>query len=115
MIAPDIYYPLIGGLSLFLQAVLTVVLMLSVLRRKNAGLLLLCLASAVSLPVTAGNLLISILKSLRYGAEYKPLILNIYLLLTILEPLSIFLTFAGVLVLAVRNFNIPSRKTGELL
>jgi hypothetical protein len=85
--------------------------MVSVLRHKNTGLLLLCLASAVSVPAAAGNLLISILKTLRYGAEYKSLILNIYLMLTIVEPLAIFLTFAGVLVLAVRNFNIPSRKT----
>jgi hypothetical protein len=115
MIAPDLYYPLMGGISLFLQAVLTIVLLISVLRQKNAGLLLLCLGSAVSLPVAAGTLLISILKTLRYAAEYKGLIKNIYLMITMLEPLSIFLMFAGILVLAVRNFNIPSRKTGGVL
>jgi hypothetical protein len=63
MIAPDLYYPLMGGISLFLQAVLTIVLLISVLRQKNAGLLLLCLGSDVSLPVAAGTLLISILKT----------------------------------------------------
>ena len=50
MIAPDLYYPLMGGISLFLQAVLTIVILISVMRQKNAGLLLLCLGSAVSLP-----------------------------------------------------------------
>jgi len=115
MIAPDIYYPLIEGLYLFFQAVLAIVLTISVLRQKNGGLLLLCLASTLSLPVAAGDLLISILRILRYAAEYKGLIKNIYLMLTILEPLSIFLWFAGILVLAMRNFNIPSRKTeGQL-
>jgi hypothetical protein len=56
--------------------------MVSVLRQKNTGLLLLCLSS-VSLPVAAGTLLISILKTLRYAAEYKALIKNIYLMITI--------------------------------
>jgi hypothetical protein len=115
MIAPELYYPLMGGLYLFFHGVLTVVLIISILRQKNAGLLLLCLASVVSLPPTVGNLVISILKARGYAAGYKPLIKNIYLMLTILEPLAVFLMFAGILVLAVRNFNIPSRKTEGLL
>ena len=115
MIAPQLYYPLMGGLYLFFYAVLTVVLMISILRQKNAGLLLLCLASVVSLPPTLGNLVISILKARGYAAEYKPLIKNIYLMVTMLEPLAVFLMFAGILILALRNFNIPSRKTGGVL
>jgi hypothetical protein len=115
MIAPELYYPLMGGLYLFCYAALTVALIISILRQKNAGLLLLCLACLVSVPPTLGNLVISFLKARGYAAEYKPLIKNIYLMVTMLEPLAVFLMFAGIIVLAVRNFDISSRKTRGLL
>jgi hypothetical protein len=115
MIAPDIYYPLMGGLYLFFHAVLAVVLMISILRQKNAGLLLLCLASVVSLPATVGNLVISILKARGSAAGYKALIKNIYLILTMLEPIAVFLMFTGILILAVRNFKVPKGRAEGLL